>query len=202
MRIGISSSPLRFAVFRMALALLDQFEAAMMAYEHPHHSGGAYFSLQYLFLVVRIAVWTKVMRWFARLLTLFQSIGRDSSLNFLKLISLLVCIPGFKLSNAAFKRAYYLSQIRLRRCAARIFSCNSITAALRRATLSISLSPFAISKADLRAVMPIGISVTMLFPPPKKALHLLGRQAAWREPNPQLQVQFVYHESVPGKSSC
>src|SRR5262250_897284 len=72
-RIGISSSPLRFAVFRMALALLDQFEAAMMAYEHPHHSGGAYFSLQYLFLVVRIAVWTKVMRWFARLLTLFQS---------------------------------------------------------------------------------------------------------------------------------
>jgi hypothetical protein len=35
---------MRFAVFRVALTLLDQFEAAIMAYQHPHHSGGAHFS--------------------------------------------------------------------------------------------------------------------------------------------------------------
>ena|SRR6266481_6786321 len=73
------------------------------------------FWLEERFLILAVAICTKVMRRFAILRSGFDAISDKSRFDIFKFVALLVCFRRFQLSHLFFKLAYTLNQRRLRR---------------------------------------------------------------------------------------
>lgn len=66
------------------------------------------------FLALRVAIWTKPMRWFGTAFIWLQHVSRGPFPDWLKLIILLFSAPIFQASHFCFQRAYSIQLRRIR----------------------------------------------------------------------------------------
>jgi hypothetical protein len=120
-------------------------------------------------LAIRIAIWTKPMRWFGAACAWFKHVSHRTSVVWLQLILLLLGITCFEISYFCFKRAYTLSLRRIR-----LAGHDGLLESLEHDSLQLDgLAPerfrstiaLVISSAARRLVTPAEISATTMVPP-------------------------------------
>jgi hypothetical protein len=98
----------------------------------------------------------------------FKRISQTSTSEVGQYIPLLICIPCFKLSHAAFKLAYRINQRRLLRLRGQDFFLKFYDRSIATGGVVNILKTFAISNAVFKALIPANTSPTMLLPPGKR----------------------------------
>src|SRR4051794_15885169 len=120
----MSLLPVIIPVWRMSARWLRLAVGARVSPATPHLLPGR---VEKRSLAVRVAVWTKPMRWFGAALVWLQHVSHGPVPGWLKFVILLLSIPCFKISHFCFKRAYALSLRRVSLAGAIAFSIVSST---------------------------------------------------------------------------